>query len=88
MTQIQDSAFPNHRFDFADHVFVLPLQKEGTVEGILYRDKLWYYLITIASASDSWWREDELAFDASEHLAACERSPSFITAEPFPENLT
>lgn len=42
---IQESPFPNHQFDFADVVSVLPLQENGTVEGIVYRGKRWYYLI-------------------------------------------
>lgn len=84
MTQ-ESTPFPNHQFDFADVVFVLPLHENGTVKGILYREKLWYYLITLSSASDSWWREDQLAFTAPESLPARE-SPPAIAVEPLPKD--
>lgn len=76
--------FPNHQFDFADVVFVRPLQKQGPVAGIVYRNQLWYYLVAIESESERWWREDQLTFSAPE-LAPCDNTP-FIAADPTPED--
>lgn len=66
MNQTQESpSFPNHQFDFADIVLILPLQATGAVMGILYRDQHWYYRIDLASTSDDWWHEEQLVFAAS-----------------------
>jgi hypothetical protein len=64
----QFTLFPNHLFDFADVVFVIPLQTMGTVEGILYRDQIWHYQISTDLKRDGWWPENQLAF-AAEPLA-------------------
>jgi hypothetical protein len=80
----ESTPFPNHQFDFADIVFVQPLQKQGPVAGIVYRNQLWYYLVAIESDSDDWWREDQLAFSAPESTL-CDLPP-FIAADLPPEN--
>lgn len=58
----QDVPFPNHRFDFADRVFVQPLGFTGTVTGILHRDPDWYYLVELTELTPLWWSENQLAF--------------------------
>jgi hypothetical protein len=72
MTQIQESApFPNHQFDFADVVLVIPLQEHGIVIGILYRNPDWYYRIELRSKHETWWAEDQLTWVPPEDCPAC-----------------
>jgi hypothetical protein len=70
----QFTSFPNHLFDFADVVFVVPLQLTGTVEGILYRHQTWHYQISTDPETDRWWSEDQLTF-AAEPIALDDSSP-------------
>lgn len=51
------STFPDHQFDFGDAVFIVALQRGGTVDGIRHRDGGWQYNL---SCNAKWWDEDLL----------------------------
>lgn len=85
MTQ-ESIPFPNHLFDFADVVLVLPLQENGIVQGIRHRDERWYYEIDLGAKSDDWWREDQLAFAVFDSSADYESTASSTTNELPSEN--
>ncbi|MEP0898030.1 MULTISPECIES: hypothetical protein, partial [Leptolyngbya] len=54
--------FPDHKFDFGDPAWVVPIQQGGTIEAIWYRqnDDAWLYRLTGLSQPEKWWHEEKL----------------------------
>ncbi|HEY9660381.1 MAG TPA: hypothetical protein V6C65_18160 [Allocoleopsis sp.] len=53
----------NHRYDFGDSVFVMPLGKGGFVKGMCRSEdgKFWFYCLSCPlQTAAPWWREDQL----------------------------
>lgn len=85
MIHTLSAPFPNHQFDFGDLVFVLPLQQNGTVAGILHHQESWLYRVNGLQMGDDWWQEGQLTF-ADLEGGICESIPCQSEAERRPEN--
>jgi hypothetical protein len=89
MNQSQSSAFPDHKFDFGDCVFLSAISEGGTIEGIWHCDQIWHYRVYgLTKFSAAWWQEEKLEHACPDCISSWDQTADCSQCGFSPEDLT